>query len=349
MRKTCIAEIERHAETDSSIYLLTADLGYSILESFANRFPSQYTNVGVAEQNMTGIAAGLGLSGKKVFTYSIANFAVFRCLEQIRNDVCYHNLPVTIISVGAGFAYGAQGYSHHGIEDIAVLRSLPNMTIYTPSDPIETALCVRLALKNKEPSYLRLGKSREEILHNKPLEFFADEEIGKSAIKILDWNLSERKEFIGKKITVFTHGSIATIAIDIGKKIGAKVFTLPTLVPFDQKTLHKSLDESDFVLSVEEHKIGGLASIISEEITLYDLNAKTNRKSSRERDRNEIRERNRDRENNKENEKDKERALFLPFYIKEDCCHIAGDQNHLREIHGLSERKIIDVLYSYIQ
>src|SRR5690606_19155276 len=115
----------------------TADLGYSVLERFADALPDQYANVGVSEQAMAGIAAGMALSGKRVVIYSIANFPTLRCLEQIRYDICYHNLPVTVVAVGGGLAYGPQGYTHHGIEDLGIMSMLPNMAVACPADPVE--------------------------------------------------------------------------------------------------------------------------------------------------------------------------------------------------------------------
>ena len=138
MRSAFIDTLCELAEQQEDIVLLCGDLGYSVLERFAERFPRRFHNVGVAEQNMTGLAAGLAMSGKLVVTYSIANFAVVRCLEQLRNDVCYHNAPVIAVSVGSGMAYGAQGYTHHGIEDMAFTRILPNMAVVSPGDPAET-------------------------------------------------------------------------------------------------------------------------------------------------------------------------------------------------------------------
>ncbi len=140
MRNTFVTTLCDLAEQDERVWLLCGDLGYSVLERFSERFPGRYVNMGVAEQNMAGVAAGLALSGKIVFTYSIANFPVMRCLEQLRNDVCYHNLNVKTVAVGGGLAYGTHGYTHHGVEDIAVMRALPNMVVMAPGDPIETIL-----------------------------------------------------------------------------------------------------------------------------------------------------------------------------------------------------------------
>jgi transketolase len=137
MRNTFIRELIKIAEKDKNIYLLTGDLGFSVLEPFLEKLPDQFVNVGVAEQNLTGVATGLALTGKIVFTYSIANFPTLRCLEQIRNDACYHNANVKIISIGSGFSYGTLGYTHYGVEDISIMRALPKIKIISPADPIE--------------------------------------------------------------------------------------------------------------------------------------------------------------------------------------------------------------------
>ena len=148
MRTAFIDTLCQLAAEDERIWLLTGDLGYSVLERFATRFPERYVNVGVAEQNMVGVAAGLARCGKMPWVYSIANFPTFRCLEQIRNDVCYHNGNVKVVAVGAGFAYGPHGYTHHGLEDVAILRALPNMTVVAPADPVETRLAT-IAIANR--------------------------------------------------------------------------------------------------------------------------------------------------------------------------------------------------------
>ena len=156
------AFIETLLKNDDNVFLLTGDLGYSVIDRFSDKNPDRFLNCGVAEQNMSGIAAGLAIEGYKVFTYSIANFNTLRCIEQIRNDICYNNLDVTIVSVGGGFVYGTAGYSHHAIQDIGMMGSMPNMTLLLPSDPYETALCVDYALSNKGPKYLRIGRNGEK-------------------------------------------------------------------------------------------------------------------------------------------------------------------------------------------
>lgn len=171
MRNAFIDEMERLAACDERIAVVTADLGYSVMESFAKRYPSRFFNVGISEQIMTSAAAGIALSGHIVFTYSIGNFATLRCIEQIRNDVCYHHANVKIVAVGGGFAYGQLGMSHHATEDISMMRSLPNMCVLTPADPQEARAAVQFAVERDGPCYIRLARSGEKVLYEKPEAF----------------------------------------------------------------------------------------------------------------------------------------------------------------------------------
>ena len=166
MRDAFIDELTILAETNPQIALVVGDLGFNVVERFADRFPDRFINAGVAEQNMTGLAAGMASEGYHVFTYSIANFPTFRCAEQIRNDIDHHRLAVTVVAVGGGVAYGALGYSHHAVQDYALMRSMPNMTIAAPGDPMETRACLRWLIANPGPSYLRLGKAGEPQFHD---------------------------------------------------------------------------------------------------------------------------------------------------------------------------------------
>jgi transketolase len=166
MRDAFIDELVTLAATHDHIALIVGDLGFNVIEPFADRFPDRFINAGVAEQNMTGLAAGMASEGYHVFTYSIANFPTFRCAEQIRNDVDHHRLPVTVVAVGGGVAYGALGYSHHAVQDYALMRAMPHMTIAAPGDPFETRACLRWLVANPGPSYLRLGKAGEPRFHD---------------------------------------------------------------------------------------------------------------------------------------------------------------------------------------
>lgn len=256
MRTTFIDTLTEIAERDPRVWLLCGDLGYSVLERFAERFPKRFVNVGVAEQNMTGIAAGLALSGKIVFTYSIANFPVMRCLEQIRNDVCYHNLNVKIVAVGGGYAYGSAGYSHHGVEDFAVLRVLPNMTVIAPADPAETRLATEAMAAHPGPCYLRLGKTNEPHIHIVPPAF----EIGR-AIPMRD----------GREITFVSTGAMlqtAEHAADALEKLGhsVQVLSMPTVQPLDKAAIADAVQRTGRIITLEEHGIGGLGSAVAEVI-----------------------------------------------------------------------------------
>ena len=166
MRNAFIEELIAAAEHNPRIALVVGDLGFSVVEAFATRFPERFFNSGVAEQNMMGLAAGLASEGFHVFVYSIANFPTFRCAEQIRNDVDYHQLSVTVVAVGGGLSYGNMGYSHHAVQDYALMRALPHMLIAAPGDPMEVRACLRYLVANPGPSYLRLGKAGEPCLHS---------------------------------------------------------------------------------------------------------------------------------------------------------------------------------------
>ena len=211
MRTEFIKNLIVHAKNQKNIFLLVADIGYGVVEDFQKEFTDRFMNVGVAEQNMTGIAAGLASEGYHVFTYSIANFPTFRCAEQIRNDIDYHNLPVTIVSVGGGLAYGNLGYSHHAIQDYGLLRMMPNFSIASPGDPNEVKSALKYLIKNPGPSYLRLGKNNEAsyTLENpkiKPGKWYGlkdntgTEEVVLSTGTALQWIMQNKKKFFNKDI-----------------------------------------------------------------------------------------------------------------------------------------------------
>jgi transketolase len=166
MRNAFVEELVAAARKNKNIALVVGDLGFSVIEPFSEEFPDRFINAGVAEQNMAGMAAGMASEGYHVFIYSIGNFPTFRCAEQIRNDVDYHLLPVTVVAVGGGLAYGSLGYSHHAVQDYSLMRSMPNMLLATPGDPMEVRACMRYLVNNPQPSYLRLGKAGEPSFHS---------------------------------------------------------------------------------------------------------------------------------------------------------------------------------------
>lgn len=264
MRNAFIRTLKETAAEHPEVWLLCADLGFSVLEGFAEQYPDRYVNVGVAEQNMTGVAAGLALSGKTVFTYSIANFPTIRCLEQIRNDVCYHNLNVKIVAVGGGFAYGSAGYTHHGLEDLAVMRVMPNMTIFAPGDPIEAAWATEACLTQQGPCYLRLGKGGEPVIHSAKLRV----QIGKAILMREGFDLT-----IGASAGALHLGMEAAALLAI-EGISAELLSFPTLQPFDFGSLGLSLTKTGHLITIEEHGKGGLGSIVAEFLAVSDRRTK---------------------------------------------------------------------------
>jgi len=255
MRTAFIDKLCEIAERNERVWLLTGDLGYSVLERFYNRFPERYINIGVAEQNMTGIAAGLALSGKIVFTYSIANFPTLRCVEQIRNDVCYHNADVKIVAVGGGLVYGAQGVTHHGTEDLAIMRALPNMTVVGPGDPVEAALATRAVVERPGPCYLRLGRAGEPTVHQTSPDF----QIGKA--------ITVRK---GSAVTLIATGGMLYNTVQaadqlVQQGIKTRVLSMHTLKPLDVEAVKTAAQETGGIMAIEEHSvIGGLGSAVAE-------------------------------------------------------------------------------------
>ena len=164
MRDAFVRALTALAVDDRRVVLLTADLGFKLFDDFAEKCPGRFFNVGVAEANMISVAAGLALDGLRPFVYSIVPFVTARCLDQIRLDLCEMKLPVTVVGVGGGYAYGPNGPSHHGVDDIGMLRSLPGMTVIAPCDPRETAAAVRAIADLPGPVYLRLGRAKDPVL-----------------------------------------------------------------------------------------------------------------------------------------------------------------------------------------
>ncbi|MFA6486007.1 MAG: transketolase C-terminal domain-containing protein [Candidatus Magasanikbacteria bacterium] len=268
MRNLVINYIFEEAKKNPNIILMTADLGYSVMEKFMQELPKQFINTGIAEQNMIGVAAGLALSGKKVFVYTIAPFATMRCFEQIRVDVCYQNLDVTIIGVGGGLAYGTLGTTHYALEDLATMRSLPNMKVMCPADPNEAALVVKKAMKIEGPSYIRLNRGGEKNVID-DIDYSGIEIV--SPIKIIENKGS---------VVIFSCGNILSEAYKAANNLvknnkHVSLFSLPFLKPVDKEAVVNILKDYKAIFTVEEHNIiGGLGSIIAEMIAEENLNVK---------------------------------------------------------------------------
>lgn len=258
MRNTFVNTICDIAKNNEHIVLITGDLGFGVLDKFWSLYPDRFINAGICEQNMMSVATGLALEGKMVFVYSIANFPTMRCLEQIRNDVAYHNANVKIVSIGAGFAYGAAGITHHATEDIAIMRAIPNITIFSPADITETNSVIKCAASLETPCYIRLGRGGEKSIHTNDFDF----KIGK-AIKLIS----------GKKVCIFSTGAILEeaykLAISLNNKdISTSLYSFPTIKPIDTNLIRECAQKFEMIVTIEEHNIvGGFGSAISEVIS----------------------------------------------------------------------------------
>src|SRR5712691_9917857 len=255
MRTAFFRALLELAAADERVNLVVGDLGFGVVEPFVERFPARFFNAGVAEQNMTGVAAGLALSGKTVFTYSIANFPTLRCLEQIRNDVCYHNANVKVVSVGGGLAYGNLGVTHHASEDVAIMRALPNMTVVAPGDPVEARLATRAVVALDGPCYLRLGKAGEPVVHTEEPDF----QLGR-ALTLRD----------GSDLTLIASGGMLATADKVAKTLaaqglGVRLLSMHTVKPIDREAVTRAAVETRYVFTLEEHSIeGGLGGAVAE-------------------------------------------------------------------------------------
>ncbi len=262
MRITFIKSLIEIVRSDKRVMLITGDLGFSVFEEFQKNYPRQYLNPGVAEQSLTGIAAGLALEGKIPFIYSIVPFITMRNFEQIRNDICYQNLNVKIIGVGAGLSYGIYGHTHYGLEDISLMRILPNMTVFSPGDPVEVAWVVSEAMKIQGPCYIRLGKVGEPIVHKNKVRL----KVGKGAI-IQD----------GKDLTIMATGVLLPRALEVAsllKRRGfhSRIVSIHTIQPLDEELIVDCVRETKAIFTLEEHFIqGGLGTAVAEVIAEKNL------------------------------------------------------------------------------
>lgn len=254
MKKTFFDTLLELVKGDPNLVFIKGDTAY--VPQLQAACPDQYLDVGIAEQNMIGVAAGMALEGKTPITYSIVNFSSMRCLEQIRNTVAYHNLNVKVISCGAGFDYGFLGATHHATEDLGIMRGMPNMTVFSPCDPYETVAVLKAAVKLNGPCFIRIGHGGEKNLHSAPLETF---EVGQ-AYELVP----------GQAISIFATGAIAADAVEAaqclhksGYDVG--VYSVPTLKPIDRETIAHCARQSKLIVTVEEHNIfGGLGSAVAE-------------------------------------------------------------------------------------
>ncbi len=301
MRNSFVHALENFATADTIV--ITGDLGFGVFDVFRKNFPKQFINAGVAEQNLTGLAAGIALEGKKVFTYSIGNFNTLRAVEQIRNDIAYHDLNVTIVAVGGGLAYGPLGITHHATEDIAIMRAIPNLKVIAPGDIRETFEITKLLLsENFGPVYLRLGRAGEASLHTN--SSIRELKIGEILPLIINKS---------SKIAILSTGGMLEIAKNIHNElhkinIGTSVFSVHTIKPLDSNAIFEIFEKFNYIFTLEEHsKIGGLASAILESLIGRNINL----------------------------------SKFTQFALPSEFNSIVGDQEFLRDYFGISTEKIL--------
>lgn len=243
------------AKNDPRIHMILADIGYGEIEPFDKAFPGRLYNVGVAEQNMTGVACGMAMEGNICVTYSIANFPTLRCLEQIRNDVCYHNQNVKIVIIGGGVSYGPLGISHHSTEDIAIMRALPNIVVIVPCDNLEAEAATHAMIEHRGPVYYRCGYKNESDIHESPIKF----EIGKS-IPVCD----------GKDLAILFTGPVgyeAKLAVKRLEEegISVRLVSMHSIKPIDREEIIHCAENIGKIITLEEHNLsGGLGSAVAE-------------------------------------------------------------------------------------
>ena len=256
MRNAFADELTKLGTEDARVVMLSGDIGNRLFDKFKDKHPSRFFNCGVAEANMMGVAAGMAMNGLRPVAYTITPFVTTRCLEQIRTDVCYHEVPVTIVAVGAGLAYSGLGPTHHACEDISFLRSIPNMVVICPGDAFEVRGALRAAMRQDRPVYIRMGKKGEPVVHKGPI---ADFVIGK-AITIEE----------GSDVCLLSTGNMLPEAVEAAhalkdKNLSAEVVSFHTVKPLDEEKLKQAFAHSKLVATIEEHSlIGGFGAAVSE-------------------------------------------------------------------------------------
>ncbi len=302
MRTTFVNLLIEHAKKNKNVMLLTGDLGAGALEPFETQFPDRYINCGIAEQNMIAVATGLALSGKQVIIYSIGNFNTLRVLEFIRNLVCYNNADIKIVSVGAGLEYGPLGFTHHATEDIACMRAMPNMSVYSPATKAECEYCVTEMLNSKTPCYLRLNKKGID----NQIEWTSGIQKKTYSIKVDFKPQAFAKVVPGTDFAIIATGKslqeaiIASSMIKVRYGLKVAVFSMPQLKPINETEIVKNLSKFNLVYTIEEHSvIGGLASIICEVVATHNL-----------------------------------KTLVKPIAIKDEICYTVGTESYLTHTSG---------------
>lgn len=268
MRTAYLNTLYELAEKDKNVFALLADNGIIVYDKYINDFPNQYLNLGIAEENMVGVAAGMANQGKIPFAYTIGVFLGIHALEFIRNDVCLQNQNVKLIGTGSGMVYSELGATHHATEDLGGLRTLENLIVVTPASPMEVRKATMAAYEHQGPVYIRLGTNKEPEIYQEDYEF----KFGK-AVTLRD----------GKDITIISMGSILQDVIEVAdmcEKDGVRVriINMHTISPLDVDAVIKAIEDMGKIITVEDHNIiGGLGSAVAEVIAEHGKNVKFKR------------------------------------------------------------------------
>jgi transketolase len=262
VRNAFAAEVTALAQSDPRVVLLSGDIGNRLFDKFKEAAPDRFYNVGVAEANMIGVAAGMAMSGLRPITYTITSFTTARCLEQIRVDLCYHNVPAIVVGVGSGLGYASLGVTHHSCEDIACLSAMPNMTVIAPADAFEVRAALRAALQHDGPIYMRIGKKGEPKIHSAVPENF---KIGKGIV------MTE-----GDAACIIATGTVLPVALEAGKRLTeaglpTRVISMHTVKPLDKELLAECAARYPVIATVEEHSIiGGLSAAVAQWLVAHE-------------------------------------------------------------------------------
>jgi transketolase len=297
MRTAFIEQLIEEARLNDKIFLVVGDLGYNVVEEFAKLFPERFLNAGIAEQNMMGVAAGLAKEGYNVFVYSIGNFPTLRCMEQIRYDIAYHNLSVKIVAVGGGYAYASLGASHHATEDLGMMRTIPNMIVTAPGDPLETKAITTFSANSSAPMYIRLGKAGEPVVHTQAI---SNIQIG----QILTLQKSNNA-----KLALLTTGAMLDYALKFVRQnnIDCSVYSCPFVKPLDIEQIKSIAEQYSKIITLEEHQqSAGFGSAIVEQVNDLYANGKINKF-----------------------------PVIIRQAIKDTFFSVSGSQQYLRDIAGI--------------
>lgn len=253
MRNTFINTIIDACKTREDVFIVSGDAGLGVFDEFKNTFSDKFLNLGVAEQNMISFTAGLSMTGFKVYVYNIIPFVLYRCYEQVRNDICYQELPVTLVGIGSGITYSPQGMTHYSVEDLGIAQTLPNLMVFSPIDPIEAKLAAKYSLQCESPVYVRLAKRGEPNIHKS------------ENFDITQPQLIED----GKDIAIIFHGSIGLEVLkarEMLKQDGIipMLISIPLVLPINTEKLFSLLKNVKYVVTVEEHFMNsGIGSMLS--------------------------------------------------------------------------------------